>query len=115
MRERIKDRGRLEHILNSIQIILDNKDKYSFDDIKDDPIVFFGFVKQVEIIGEATYMLTKEFREAHPQVNWDGMEGMRHVLVHGYYTIKPLRVWDAIENDIPALKPYIEQFLTETE
>lgn len=63
--------------------------------------MFFGFVKQVEIIGEATYMLTKEFREAHPQVNWDGMEGMRHVLVHGYYTIKPLRVWDAIEKRHP--------------
>lgn len=58
-------------------------------------------------------MLTKDFREAHPEVNWMGMEGMRHVLVHGYYTIKPLRVWDAIENDIPQLKPVIEGLLQE--
>lgn len=115
MREKIRDKGRLEHILNSIQIILDNKGKYRFEDIKEDPIIFLGFVKQVEIISEAAYMLSKEFRQAHPQVDWEGMEGMRHVLVHGYYTIKPLRVWDAIENDIPQLKPFIEQFLREME
>lgn len=37
------------------------------------------------------------------------------ILVHGYYTIKPLRVWGAVENDIPQLKPFIEQFLREME
>ena len=35
-------------------------------------------------------MLTKEFREAHPEVNWRQIEGMRHVLVHGYYNIDPM-------------------------
>lgn len=29
-------------------------------------------------------MLTKEFRESHPDIEWDAIEGMRHVLVHGY-------------------------------
>ena len=51
MREKIKDKGRLEHILNAINTLLTYKDKYHFEDIKDDPIVFFGFVKHVEIIG----------------------------------------------------------------
>lgn len=104
----------MEHILSAIQAILDNKDKYHYEEIKDDPIIFFGFVKQVEIIGEAAYMLTKEFRDEHPQVDWSGMQGMRHVLVHGYYTIKPLRVWDAIENDIPRIKAEIERMLEES-
>ena len=51
MREKIKDKGRLEHILNAINTLLTYKDRYHFEDIKDDPIVFFGFVKHVEIIG----------------------------------------------------------------
>ena len=54
-----------------------------------DPIIFYGYVKQVEIIGEAVYKLTPKFREEHPEVNWDDIEGMRHVLVHGYYKIRP--------------------------
>ncbi len=113
MREAIKDRGRLEHILSSINIILDNKGRFTFEQIKSDPIVFFGFVKQVEIIGEAVYMLTKEFRASHTEVEWDVIEGMRHILVHGYYQIKPEQLWETMESDIPALKPFIERYLTE--
>ncbi len=77
--------------------------------MQDDPIIFFGFVKHVEIIGEAVYMLTKEFKEAHPEVEWEVIEGMRHVLVHGYYQIKPEQIWQTIEEDIPELKPQIQK------
>ena len=111
MREKIKDKGRLEHILSSIDIILNNKNRYEYEDVINDPIVFYGFVKHVEIIGEAVYMLTKEFRETHTEVEWDVIECMRHVLVHGYYKIKPNQLWNTIENDIPKLKPLIESYI----
>lgn len=109
MREAIKDKGRLEHILSAINILLENKGRYSYEEVTTDPILFFGFVKHVEIIGEAVYMLTKEFRESHTEVDWDSIEGMRHVLVHGYYKIKPKQLWNTIEIDIPELKPIIEK------
>ena len=38
------------------------------------------------------------------------MEGMRHVLVHGYYLISPAKVWNVLENDLPALRPQIVIF-----
>ena len=110
MRERIKDKGRLEHILKAIDVLLSNKDRYTFDEMVNDPIIFFGFVKHVEIIGEAVYMLTKEFREQHPEVDWEVIEGMRHVLVHGYYKIKTKQLWNTIEVDIPTLRPIIEKY-----
>lgn len=56
-------------------------------------------------------MLTKEFRAEHPEIEWEAIEGMRHVLVHGYYTIRPQQVWQVVEVDIPALKPQIETLL----
>lgn len=111
MRERIKDKGRLEHILSAINVILGYKDEYSFEEAKNNPIVFFGFVKHIEIIGEAVYMLTKEFRAGHPEIEWEAIEGMRHVLVHGYYAIKPEQVWQVITVDIPTLKPQIENLI----
>lgn len=113
MRERIRDKGRLEYILNAIDVLLKNKERYTYDEIVTDPIVFYGFVKHVEIIGEAVYMLTKEFRESHDEVDWDAIEGMRHVLVHGYYQIKPKQLWNTIEFDIPELKPFIERYYNE--
>lgn len=113
MREAIRDKGRLEHILSSINIILENKGRFTFEQIKGDPIVFFGFAKQVEIIGEAVYMLSKDFRASHNEVEWDVIEGMRHILVHGYYQIKPEQLWTTVETDIPELKPFIEKYLSE--
>lgn len=113
MRERINDKGWLRHILSSVNIILDNKDRFNLEKIESDPIVFFGFVKQLEIIGEAVYMLSKEFRNQHKDVEWDVIEGMRHVLVHGYYQIRPTQLWNTIQQDIPVLKPQIESLLDE--
>ncbi|MEH2887300.1 hypothetical protein [Segatella copri] len=51
MREKVKDKGRLEHILQACNDLLASKDKYTFDAVKDDPIIFYGFVKLAEIIG----------------------------------------------------------------
>lgn len=113
MREKVKDSGRLEHMLTAINQISAFKDRYTIADINDNPVVFYGFVKLVEIIGEAVYMLTKEFRDEHTDVNWRQIERMRHVLVHGYYTIDPESLWETVENDIPALKPWIEFYLKE--
>lgn len=113
MRENVKDKGRLGHILSSIDVLLSSKERFSYDEIASDPIVFYGFVKHVEIIGEAVYMLTKEFKAAHTEVEWNVIERMRHVLVHGYYTIKPRQLWDTIEQDIPPLYPLIKKFYDE--
>ncbi len=111
MREKLRDKGRLEHILKACNDLLVSKDKYQFEIVKDDPIMFYGFVKIAEIIGEASYMLTKEFRVLHSEIPWEQMIGLRHVLVHGYYTIKPKQLWNIIEKDIPVLKPQIEELL----
>lgn len=113
MRERIKDKDRLQHILDAIDILQSGAQRYSLEQIEKDSILYFGFVKQVEIIGEAVYMLTKEFRESHPDIEWDAIEGMRHVLVHGYYEISPDKVWNVVEKDLPILRPKIQDLLGE--
>ena len=70
-------------------------------------------MKHVEIIGEAVYKLTFEYRANHPVVNWGDIERMRHILVHGYYKVRPKQLWETIAFDIPNLKPIIEQLIQE--
>lgn len=113
MRESIKDKNRLEHIQETCVILLERKEKDSLDILMNDPIKFYGYVKLVEIIGEATYKLTKEYRDNHPNIPWRMMEGMRHVLVHEYYRISPQKLWATINADIPVLKGMIENLLME--
>ena len=74
-------------------------------------ILFFAVVKNIEIVGEATYMLTKAFKESHSTIPWQIIEKMRHVLVHGYYTITPEKIWETVQEDLPVLKEQILEIL----
>lgn len=115
MREEVRDIERLRHILDATNVLIDYKNQHSFGEAQSDPIVYFGLVKHVEIIGEAVYKLTAEFRASHNEINWADIERMRHVLVHGYYKIRPIQLWETIAVDIPALKPIIQQLIDEKE
>jgi uncharacterized protein with HEPN domain len=111
MREEVRDIERLSHMLEAINVLINYKEHHTLADAKSDPIVYFGLVKHVEIIGEAVYKLTHEFRDTHPVLNWADIERMRHVLVHGYYKIRPDQLWETIVTDIPEIKPIIEQLI----
>ena len=115
MREKIRDKERLQHILKACDVLIEKKDMYAKEEVEQNPILYFGFVKLVEIIGEAVYRLTKDFRQQHPEVEWDLIEDMRHVLVHGYYQIRPQQLWQIVEKDIVALRPIIASFLDNLE
>lgn len=65
MRESDKDPVRLEHIINAIDKLLNADSVKSFDEINEKDLEYFGIVKLLEIIGEAAYKLTNEFKETH--------------------------------------------------
>lgn len=113
MREAIKDRGRLEHMLSAIENVEEFTKDITLDDFVKSKVLFFAVVKNIEIVGEATYMLTKEYKQSHQSVPWLVIEKMRHVLVHGYYTISPEKVWETVQEDIPLLKEQIIALLNE--
>lgn len=113
MRETIKDRGRLEHMLAAIANVEEFTQGIMLDDFVKSKVLFFAVVKNIEIVGEATYMLTKEFKQSHQSIPWLVIEKMRHVLVHGYYTVSPEKVWNTVQEDLPILKEQIVALLNE--
>lgn len=113
MREKIRDKERLLHIIEAIEKIQNHTPAINQENLKNDALIFYGIVKCIEIIGEAVYKLSSDFKESHPQTAWDDIEGMRHVLVHDYYQIQPDRVWEVISSDLPQLKIQIEQYIAE--
>ena len=73
----------------------------------------FAVIKNIEIVGEAAYLLTKEFKTNHPSIEWEDMIGMRHILVHGYYQIKDEIIWATIETELQPLKEKIISLLAD--
>ncbi len=58
------------------------------------------------IIGEAVTKVMEryvEFSEAHTQVPWRSMRGMRNRIAHGYFDINLDVVWDTVQTALPEL------------
>lgn len=103
MREADRDPGRLEDILKAANNVMSFIVGYTYETFVTDKMCYYAVLKNLEIIGEASYMLTKEFRERHTGIPWNSIIKMRHILVHGYATILPEIMWQTATEDVPQL------------
>ena len=58
------------------------------------------------IIGEAATKVMDqqgEFAQAHPDIPWRSMRGMRNRIAHGYFEIDLDVVWDTVRTALPDL------------
>lgn len=69
------------------------------------------YLHHIQIIGEAVRLLSDVARQLRPEIPWNQIIGMRHILVHQYFGVDLDRVWNVIEQDIPRLKTAIESML----
>jgi uncharacterized protein with HEPN domain len=100
------DKLYLTHILEcitNIETYLPNgkQDFFSSKLIQD------AVIRNLEVIGEATKRISKEFRDQHKSVPWREMAGLRDVLIHDYFGVDNGIVWNVVEKEIPPLKEKI--------
>jgi uncharacterized protein with HEPN domain len=65
-------------------------------------------IRPLEIIGEAARRVSQQTRDAHPEIPWAQMIGMRNRLIHEYFRVNLVTVWETIRNDLPSLITLIE-------
>lgn len=115
MRERARDKGRLEDIVeysNNVSVLIEG---HTFESFVNDKSTYYSVMKNVEIVGEAAYMLSKVFKKSHPATPWKMVQGMRHVLVHDYAHIVAETLFDTAVNGIPELRQQVERYLADTD
>ena len=83
----------------------------TFEDMKSDVMCYHAVVYNIMIIGEAANLITKEFRNEHPEVPWRDIVDMRNVLVHGYFTTSAIFIWETYTKDLPELLNYVKQYI----
>lgn len=70
-------------------------------------------IRQIEIIGEAARHLSREVRDAHADVPWQDIAGMRDKLIHDYFGVDLDKVWLTAQDDLPMLAEVVEDILRE--
>ncbi len=104
MRDKIGDRARLQHILEAILEIENYFKNVDFKAFKENSMLRFASIKQMEIIGEASNHLSDDIKSKFTSIEWEQIVGMRNIFVHEYFGVDLTIVWEIIKNDIPDLK-----------
>lgn len=76
-----------------------------------DPKTLKAVVWNIATIGEAIRHVPAEIVQAHPEIPWAAMRGMRNQIVHGYDSIDYEIVWRVVQDELPPLVPLIELVL----
>ncbi len=105
----------MEDILKSIGYVRQYAEGVTFEQFVSDTMRYFAIMKNVEIIGEAANMLTRNFRQLHPELPWRQIVSMRNVLVHGYANVSDRQLWQTVTDDIPPLEHVISRYIAETD
>jgi uncharacterized protein with HEPN domain len=108
MKGRIGDYQRLLHILDAITEIEKYTSNVRLEGFLDNSMMRFASIKQIEIIGEAANYMSEETKNKFTGIEWRQIIGMRHILVHEYFGIDSLLIWQIIESDIPKLKEAVQ-------
>ena len=67
------------------------------------------YFKVIEIVGEAASRISDEKRQAHQEIPWSDIVGLRNRIVHAYFEIDLAVVWNIVNDDVPALIRQLEQ------
>ncbi len=105
---------RLKHISEAIDRIIRFTADMKYEQFIDDDRTQLAVIKLFEIIGEASYQITNDYKKVNPHIEWKNMEGLRHVLVHDYYKIDSETLWNTKEIFLTELKIKIDKLIDET-
>ncbi|MBI2645062.1 DUF86 domain-containing protein [Candidatus Uhrbacteria bacterium] len=103
----------LLHMLESILDIERWTKNISQEEFFDDTKTQDAVMRKFEILGEAVKNISKDFRNAHPHVEWQEMAGMRDMLIHEYFGVDLGIVWNTAQRDIPRLRKKLEVIIKE--
>ena len=101
----------LKHIQDEIDYLIRSTENLEEEKFSRDETLQKAFVRSLEIIGEATKNLPKEFIDSHNEISWRSIAGMRDRLMHGYFGVDYQIVWDVVKNEIPKLKKQIKEII----
>ena len=96
----------LDHILQAAADARGFVEGLDKEDFLEDKRTQQAVIMSLIIIGEAVTKVMishAEFAEAHPQVPWNNMRGMRNRIARGYFDIDLDVVWETVQDRLPEL------------
>ena len=105
------DSVRVRHILDAAREAVAFSHGRSRADLDTDRKLNLSLVRLLEVIGEAARGISPGFRQAHPELPYKSMVGMRDRLIHAYFDVNLHVVWETVTEDLPPLIAQLEKII----
>ena len=69
-----------------------------------------AILRQLTVVGEAAYKVSRGIRARHPEVLWAQIAGLRHRVVHDYFGIDLDAIWHFATVELPVLRYGLRQW-----
>ncbi len=93
----------IEDMIESGNKIIAYTNNISFEDFINDGKTIDAVVRNFEIIGEAANRLSDDFKHTHSNIDWQRLRGFRNRIVHEYFGIDYVIVWNIKNLFLPDL------------
>ncbi len=103
------DTVRLKDMLDHARTALTLVEARTESEFRGDQMRTLACVRLLEIVGEAAGRVSTDFRDAHPEIRWRGIVGLRNRLIHAYSEVDLGIVWNIIVEDLPPLIAELEK------
>lgn len=113
--ENYRDETRLEHMLQALLRIQSTSSTMTRDQLFLDDVATRALMYDFMVLGEAANNISATFCEAHPELDWKGISGFRHKLVHDYAGIEYGILWSAMTVDVPDILPKVKSLVDSLE
>lgn len=97
----------IRHIHDEVSFITSYLNGVSYEEFNHNLPMKKAVLQSLMVIGEAANQMDSDFSAEHPEIDWKGMAGLRHRLIHGYFAINYSMVWEIISYNIPELQEKI--------
>ena len=98
----------VKKMLKDISFILDNTKGITLQQLTNNEILCDSVLFRLIQISENSVKLTAEFKEAHKDIPWQAIKGMRNRIVHEYGEVELDVVYQTITEDIPVIFEKLE-------
>lgn len=103
------NKSQVQKILRCIEKIQTYCLGKSYKDFAHDSQLTEACVFNLGQIGEYVNRLDDDFMEAHTEIPWYQIRGLRNRIIHDYEGVNLILVWDVIQEDLPVLHQQLEQ------
>jgi uncharacterized protein with HEPN domain len=91
----------ISDIVTAIEEIIAFVEGNTFETFMADPKTKAAVVRNLEVIGEASSIISPHFCNLYPLIEWKQMKQLRNKLIHEYFGIDYEIVWDILHDEIP--------------